>query len=162
MHSVRTTTKTVGKPPKPPLHLIPTLSLYKEGACPAQRASKGTGCLFLPPPAAIRAPMKPCLNFLSGLFINFCWLRKASLVAQLVKNLPAMQETQVQSLGREDTLEKGMATSLQYSCLENSRDRGAWWATGHGITKRHNCATNFHFQERPRTLVGNTSNTLAD
>ena len=80
-HSVRTTTKTVGKPPKPPLHLIPTLSLYKEGACPAQRASKGTGCLFLPPPAAIRAPMKPCLNFLSGLFINFCWLRKASLVA---------------------------------------------------------------------------------
>ena len=35
---------------------------------------------------------------------------KASLVAQMVKNLPAMQETQVQSLGREDPLEKGMAT----------------------------------------------------
>ena len=34
----------------------------------------------------------------------------ASLVAQLVKNLPAMQETQVQSLGREDHLEKEMAT----------------------------------------------------
>ena len=34
----------------------------------------------------------------------------ASLVAQLVKNLPAMQETQVQSLGQEDPLEKGMAT----------------------------------------------------
>ena len=33
-----------------------------------------------------------------------------SLVAQKVKNLPAMQETQVQSLGREDPLEKGMAT----------------------------------------------------
>ena len=33
----------------------------------------------------------------------------ASLVAQLVKNLPAMQETQVQSLGREDPLEKEMA-----------------------------------------------------
>ena len=33
-----------------------------------------------------------------------------SLVAQTVKNLPAMQETQVQCLGREDTLEKGMAT----------------------------------------------------
>ena len=104
--------QTMGKPPKPPLHLIPTLSLYKEGACPAQKASKGTGCLLLPPPAAIRAPIKPCLNVLSGLFINFCWLRKASLVAQLVKNLPAMQETKIQSLGREDTLEKGMATSL--------------------------------------------------
>ena len=34
----------------------------------------------------------------------------ASLVAQMVKNLPAMQETQVQSLGWEDPLEKGMAT----------------------------------------------------
>ena len=33
-----------------------------------------------------------------------------SLVAQIVKNLPAMQESQVQSLGREDPLEKGMAT----------------------------------------------------
>ena len=34
----------------------------------------------------------------------------ASLVAQMVKNLPAMQETQVQSLRWEDRLEKGMAT----------------------------------------------------
>ena len=38
--------------------------------------------------------------------VGFC----ASLVTQTVKNLPAMQETQVQFLGREDTLEKGMAT----------------------------------------------------
>ena len=35
---------------------------------------------------------------------------KASLVGQLVKNLPAMQETQVESLGWEDPQEKGMAT----------------------------------------------------
>ena len=35
---------------------------------------------------------------------------RASLVAQMVKNLPAMQETRVQFLGREDPLEKGMAT----------------------------------------------------
>ena len=34
----------------------------------------------------------------------------ASLVAQMVKNLPAMQETPVQSLGQEDPLEKGKAT----------------------------------------------------
>ena len=34
----------------------------------------------------------------------------ASLVAQTVKNLPAMQESQVRSLGREDSLEKGLAT----------------------------------------------------
>ena len=40
----------------------------------------------------------------------------------------------VWSLGWEDPLEKGMAT-LQYSCLENSRDRGAWQATVHGIAQ---------------------------
>ena len=54
------------------------------------------------------------------------------LVAQMVKNLSATQETQVQSLGQEDPLEKGI---LQYSCLENSMDRGAWQATVHGVTK---------------------------
>ena len=37
-------------------------------------------------------------------------LMQASLVAQMVKNLPAVQETQVQSLGQEDPLQKGMAT----------------------------------------------------
>ena len=47
---------------------------------------------------------------------------KASLVAQLVKNPPAMQETWVQSLGWEDPLEKGKAYPLQYSGLENSMD----------------------------------------
>ena len=36
-------------------------------------------------------------------------------MAQLVKNLPAMQETPVQSLGREDPLEKGIGYPLQYS-----------------------------------------------
>ena len=61
-------------------------------------------------------------------------------MAQSIKNLPAMQETQVQSLGREDPLEKGMAT---HSCLENSMDRGAWQATVHRVTRvRHNLATN--------------------
>ena len=40
------------------------------------------------------------------------------MVAQMVKNLTAMQETWVQSLGREDSLEKGMAYPLQYSGLE--------------------------------------------
>ena len=42
-----------------------------------------------------------------GYPLQYSW---ASLVAQLVKNLPAMQETWVQSLGREDPLEKEMAT----------------------------------------------------
>ena len=54
----------------------------------------------------------------------------ASLVAQMAKNLPAMQETQVWSLGQEDPLEKRNGNPLQYSCLENSMDK-AWWATVH-------------------------------
>ena len=52
---------------------------------------------------------------------------RASLLAQMVKNLPAIQETQVQSLGWEDP--------LQYSYLENSMDRGTWRATVHGVAK---------------------------
>ena len=43
----------------------------------------------------------------------------ASLIAQLVKNLPAMQETLVQFLGWEDPLEKGTGYPLQYCGLEN-------------------------------------------
>ena len=39
-----------------------------------------------------------------------CWPQSSSLVAQTVKNLPGVQETQVQSQGREDLLEKGMTT----------------------------------------------------
>ena len=46
-----------------------------------------------------------------------------------------MQETRVQSLGWKDTLEKEMATHLQYSFLENAMDRGAWQATAHGVTR---------------------------
>ena len=46
-----------------------------------------------------------------------------------------MQETQVQCLDQEDPLEKGMATHSSISCLENSMDKGAWWATVHGVAK---------------------------
>ena len=49
-----------------------------------------------------------------------------SLVAQRVKHLPAMQETWVQSLGREYPLGGRNGNPLQYSCLENSMDGGVW------------------------------------
>ena len=48
--------------------------------------------------------------------------RETSLVAQMVKCLPAMQKTQVQSLGQEDPPGEGNGNSFQYSCLENSMD----------------------------------------
>ena len=56
-------------------------------------------------------------------------------MAQTVKNLPAMQETRVQSLGWEESLGEGNGNPLQYSCLENPMDRGAWWAIVHGLAK---------------------------
>ena len=49
---------------------------------------------------------------INGAFNYLSFLDWASLVAQMVKNLPAVQETWVWSLGREDPLEKGMATHL--------------------------------------------------
>ena len=60
---------------------------------------------------------------------------KASLVAQMVKNLPAMWETRVQSLGSGGYAGDGNGHPLQYSYLENPMERGAWWATVHGVTK---------------------------
>ena len=55
--------------------------------------------------------------------------------AQMVENLPAVQATRVQSLGRDNPLEEEMATHFTISCLENPKDRGAWRATVHGDTK---------------------------
>ena len=47
-------------------------------------------------------------------------------MAQMVKRLSAMQETQARSLGWEDSPGEGNGSPLQYSCLENPVDRGAW------------------------------------
>ena len=59
----------------------------------------------------------------------------ASPVAQLVKNLPAMQETWVRSRGQEDPLEKGMATHPSILAWRIPWSRGAWQATVHGVSK---------------------------
>ena len=56
-------------------------------------------------------------------------------MAQVVKYLPAVQETRVRSLGQEDSPGEGNGYPLQYSCLESSMDRGAGWATVHGVAK---------------------------
>ena len=56
----------------------------------------------------------------------------------MVKNLPAVQETQVRSLGWEDHLEKGKYYPIQYSCLENFMDRGAWQAIVQEVAVGHN------------------------
>ena len=62
---------------------------------------------------------------------------RASLVAQMVKNPPAVRETWVQSLGWEDPLEDGMATHSSIFAWTISMNRGAWWATIHEVAKSH-------------------------
>ena len=98
----------------------PNSSACKESACDAEDPSLilGSG----------RSPGEGI-----GYPLQYSW---ASVVAQLVKNPPARQETWVWSLGREDPLKKGIANPLQYSCLENPMDRGAWWRIVHGVEKR--------------------------
>ena len=58
-----------------------------------------------------------------------------SLVAQMIKNPPAVRETWVPSLGREDPLEEDMATHSSILAWRVPTDRGAWWATVHGVAK---------------------------
>ena len=57
-------------------------------------------------------------------------------MAQLVKNPSAMQETWVQSLDREDSLEEGMETDPSILAWRIPMDKEAWGATAHGVTKR--------------------------
>ena len=72
---------------------------------------------------------------------GFLWAsasEKGFLGGSAVKNLPAMQElqeTQFRSLGWEDPPEKDMATHFSVLAWRIPMDRGAWWATVHGVTK---------------------------
>ena len=66
------------------------------------------------------------------------------------KNLPAMQEIGVWIPGSKRFPEKGNGNPpLQYSCLENFMDRGAWWAAVHGVAKSQTQLSDrhFHFDE---------------
>ena len=56
-------------------------------------------------------------------------------MAQAVKSPPAMRETWVHSLGREDPLEEGMAAHSSILAWRILMDGGAWWATVHGVEK---------------------------
>ena len=72
-----------------------------------------------------------------GYLFQYSW---ASLVAQLVKNLRAMWETWVRSLGLEESPEEGKGYPLQYSGLENSMD-----CIVYGVAKSQTRLSGFHF-----------------
>ena len=87
----------------------------------------------------------------------------ASFVAQMVKNLPAMQETWVRSLDWEYPLEKGMATHSSILAWRLPMDRGAWRATVHGghkesdRTERHAFTFSSLYQTDTRPCPGSAS-----
>ena len=78
-------------------------------------------------PGSVRSPGEGI-----GYSLQYSW---ASLVAQMVKNPPAMRETWIQSLGWEGSLEEGMATHSGILAWRIPMERGAWWATVHGVAK---------------------------
>ena len=85
---------------------------------------------------------------INDLIFSFLWLSNiplysystlpsiwASLVAQLVKNVPANSGDAGSIPGSGRPPGEGNGNPLQYSCLENSMDRGTWQATVHGVAK---------------------------
>ena len=83
-------------------------------------------------------------------------LKWASLVAQSIKTLPAVQETRVRSLGWEDPLEKEMATHSSILAQKILMDRGAWWVAVHGVAKSWARLSDSHFL----TLLKHNENVL--
>ena len=67
-----------------------------------------------------------------GYPLQYSWV---SLVAQMVKNPPAMKETWDRSLSREDPLEESMPSDSSILAWRIPMDRGAWRATVHRVTK---------------------------
>ena len=75
------------------------------------------------------------------------WCCGASLVAQMIKNLPAMQETWV-GKSWEDSMEKGKGYPLQYSCLENPMD-----CIVYGVTKSQTQLSDFYFSTTTQPFI---------
>ena len=63
----------------------------------------------------------------------------------MVKNLPAMKETQVRSLGQEDPLEKATTTRSNILACRILKDRGTWQAIVHGVAKSRTRLSDFTF-----------------
>ena len=97
---------------------------------------KASGALLLSPPLV-------CLQAqLIQQLYTWCQCIKSDVAVPLVfpgcsavKNLPASAEDTVSVPGLGRSLGGGNGNPLQYSCLGNRMDRGAWWATVHGAPK---------------------------
>ena len=72
----------------------------------------------------------------------------------MVKSLPAVQETRVQSLGREDALEKEMATHFSIPCLENSKEEESGGLSSMESQRVRHRATSLSFFPFPSVIIG--------
>ena len=108
--------------------------------------------------------------------VPVCWFYQiqSSLIVRLinewgspgvsvVKNLPTNagdsgEASSIPGLGRSPG--GGNGNPLQYSCLENPRDRGAWWATVHGVRKSQKWLSMHAESEQVRFWVGLLGTTL--
>ena len=97
---------------------------------PGSSAGKESACIVGDPSSSPGSGRSPGEGI--GYPLQFSW---ASLVARMVKNMPAVWETWVWSLGWEDSLEEGMATHSSIVAWRIPMDRGAWWAAVHGVSK---------------------------
>ena len=93
-----------------------------------------------------RSTVSRCSWKIPNLSFGFPYVaQRASLVAQMVKKLPAMQEMRVQSIpGSRRSPGESSDHLLQYSCLENPMDRGSWWAMVCGVTESRTRLSDWH------------------
>ena len=87
--------------------------------------------------------------------IFFLTYRQQKLVfpgGMVVKNLPANARDSASILGSGRSWEEGNGNPLQYSWLGNSINRGAWWATSHGVTRSQTTLSHWAFTNTHRGL----------
>ena len=81
-----------------------------------------------------------------------CWLLAEALVAQTVDSASSAEDLgSIPRLGRSPG--EGNGNPLQNFCLENPMNRGAWWATVHGVAKSWTRLSDFHFTSFSRPTV---------
>ena len=105
-------------------------SIQEYGGLPGSSADKNSACNAGDPgliPGLGKSPGEGI-----GYTLKYSW---AYLVAQMIKNPPAMRETWVRSLGWEEPLEEGMATHSSILAWRIPMDRGAWWAAVRGVAE---------------------------